>query len=533
MTALVRIETTSRYRPVATIGRGGMAEAVLSLLDAGGVTKVVVLKRIWPDLGADPDFVTMFHDEARLAIRLNHPNVVQTYEVGQDAQQLSIAMEYLHGQPLSAVLNHHLTASHQLSLALRLRIFVDILAGLHYAHELTDYGGTPLGVVHRDVNPHNVFVTYDGQVKLMDFGVAKTVAAAYQTRPGAIKGKLAYLAPEYLRSDAVDRRADIFATGVMLWELLAGRRMWNGMTEAQIVHHLASGAPMPALPPDAIRPRVLDAICARALAMNPGERYETAAQLETDLQHVMAGAADSHARSLGRVISHAFGAARAEREALIKRALEGTGQTWSPAKWAAASRAMKDSPWSRELDRPRDVIWAREIDAFIAAADGLLDVTLVDPEILEVLEALPPDPPPPPPPPPRLKAASRRARVGGAIAGLALTAAVSGLIAVELGRPSLSTSAAAAQATAPGRSPTSRRSRAMRRPATRRRGSSCPRGRRRCSSSRAGSPPSIPPPRCRRPGAVTAGCARAFPPARREPRLPRGTKRWTLSRWNR
>ena len=110
------------------------------------------------------DFVTMFHDEARLAIRLNHPNVVQTLEVVQDAEQITIAMEYLHGQPLGAVLNHHLTGSHQLNLALRLRIFVDILAGLHYAHELCDYGGDPLGVVHRDVNPHNVFVTYDGQV---------------------------------------------------------------------------------------------------------------------------------------------------------------------------------------------------------------------------------------------------------------------------------------------------------------------------------------------------------------------------------
>jgi len=436
MTALMRIEKTSRYRPVATIGRGGMAEAVLALLDAGGVSKVVVLKRIWPDLGTDPEFVTMFHDEARLAIRLNHPNVVQTLEVVQDAEQLAIAMEYLHGQPLSAVLNHHLTGSHQLSLAMRLRIFIDILAGLHYAHELTDYGGTPLGVVHRDVNPHNVFVTYDGQVKLMDFGVAKTVAAAYQTRPGAIKGKLAYLAPEYLRSDAVDRRADIFATGVMLWELLAGRRLWNGMTEAQIVHNLASGIPMPALPPDAIRPPVLDVICARALAMNPGDRYQTAADLESDLHSVMAGAAETHARTLGRVISHAFSAARAEREAMISRALDGTGQSWSPAEWAAASRAMKESPWSRELDRPRDDTWAREIDAFIAAADDLLDVTVVDPSMVErVEESLVQQHriEPPPPPPPRRK---RGSRAGGAIAGFALTAAICGLIAVELRRSS-------------------------------------------------------------------------------------------------
>jgi serine/threonine-protein kinase len=242
-----------------------MAEVLLALQDAGGgVNKVVVLKWIWPDLATDRDFVTMFRDEARLAIRLNHANVVQTLEVVEDAGDLAIAMEYLHGQPLSAVLNHHLTGPHQLSLSLRLRILVDVLAGLQYAHELTEYDGTALGVVHRDVNPHNVFITYDGQVKLMDFGVAKTVAAAYQTRPGAIKGKLAYLAPEYLRSDVVDRRADVFAAGVMLWELLAGHRLWHGMSEAQIVHQLAAAATAPALPVDATRPPALDAICARA-----------------------------------------------------------------------------------------------------------------------------------------------------------------------------------------------------------------------------------------------------------------------------
>ena len=182
-------------------------------------------------------------------------------------------MEYLHGQPLTTVLNR--VGSGELSLALRLRILVDALAGLHYAHELTDYAGNPLGVVHRDVSPHNVFVTYDGQVKLMDFGVAKTAAAAHRTRPGALKGKLVYMAPEHFRSEPVDRRADVFAVGVMLWELLAERRLWHGMAEAHIVHHLAAGVAMPALPPDICRPPVLDAICARALAVNPGERYAT------------------------------------------------------------------------------------------------------------------------------------------------------------------------------------------------------------------------------------------------------------------
>ena len=250
MTAPASIEMKTRYRPIAAIGRGGMAEVLLTLMDAGSdVHKVVVLKRIWSDLASDHAFVAMFHDEARLSIRLNHPNVVQTFEAIEDGDQLAIAMEYLHGQTLTAVLNR-LGGPRELSLPLRLRVLADVLAGLHYAHELADYGGTPLGVVHRDVSPHNVFVTYDGQVKLMDFGVAKTEAAGQRTRPGGIKGKLAYLAPEYLRNDyAIDRRADVFAVGVMLWEMLTGRRLWQGKADAEIVHHLAAGVRMPDLPP--------------------------------------------------------------------------------------------------------------------------------------------------------------------------------------------------------------------------------------------------------------------------------------------
>ena len=158
-----------------------------------------MLKRIWPELAAEPEFVEMFLDEARLSLRLNHPNVVQTYEVLTDNGQLAIAMEYLHGQPLTRVLNRMLRGPNQLSLPLRLRILTGVLAGLDHAHTLTDLDGTPLGVVHRDVSPQNVFVTYDGQVKLVDFGVAKTLAASHHTRPGAIKGKLAYMAPEQLQ----------------------------------------------------------------------------------------------------------------------------------------------------------------------------------------------------------------------------------------------------------------------------------------------------------------------------------------------
>ena len=439
MTAQALIEVKPRYKPIAPIGRGGMAEVLLTLMDAGsGVSKVVVLKRIWPDLSSDQTFVAMFREEARLSIRLNHPNVVQTYEVIEERGHLAIVMEYLHGQTLTAVLNR-LGGPRELSLQLRMRVVADVLAGLHYAHELADYGGTPLGVVHRDVSPNNVFVTYDGQVKLMDFGVAKAEAAGQRTRPGGIAGKLAYLAPEYLRNDyAIDRRADVFAVGVMLWELLTGRRLWQGKADAEIVHHLAAGVKMPDLSPDPTRPPVLGGICARALAMNPDERYATAAELEIDLRNVMVGAADSHSRTLGRVVSHAFTTPRAERESLIARAVVTGHPVAAPAGWVT------------------DPAWARSIDHFLNDAadvlDDVLDVTVVD-EANVIAETVVPRrrvvPPPPPPP----AAVRRRSRVGlgTAIAGIAAVAAVVGLIFASAGassppaRPALATPAAPAR----------------------------------------------------------------------------------------
>ena len=312
---------SSRYETIAPIGRGGMAEVFLAVtVGAGGIAKLAVLKRIWPELATDPQFLSMFLDEARLSVRMSHPNLVQTYEVVEEDDGLAIAMEYLDGQPLGRVLNR-LNGAQRLSLPQRVRIITKLLAGLDYAHELTDYDGTPLSVVHRDVSPHNVFITYDGGVKLVDFGVATSVVDAHQTRPGMIKGKFSYMAPEQSRGEIADRRTDIFAVGVILWEMLAGRRFWSGVADNQITSYLISDRPLPALPAELSLSVEFEEICARALSRHRDDRYATAAEMEADLERVLTSTHEASARLLGKAVAEGFAAERAERQVLIDRHL--------------------------------------------------------------------------------------------------------------------------------------------------------------------------------------------------------------------
>jgi serine/threonine protein kinase len=319
------ISSSTRYETLARIGRGGMAEVLLAATRGSGVVKLSVLKCLWPELAEDPEFVEMFLDEARLCARLSHPNVVQTHDVVEHEGRLALVLEYLEGQPLSNVLSR-LCASPALSLPARLRILTSVLAGLEYAHELTDFDGAPLQVVHRDVSPHNVIVTYDGHVKLIDFGVAKTFAASHQTHPGIVKGKLAYLAPEALRGNPVDRRADIFSVGVMLWEMLAGRRLWGGRSDGwNGAYRLAAGAPAPSLPEDVKVPRALRVITTRALAIDPAARFQTAADLAAALEDVGVDSSSAHMLRLGRLVSESFANERAQRRALIDSHLRRAG----------------------------------------------------------------------------------------------------------------------------------------------------------------------------------------------------------------
>jgi serine/threonine-protein kinase len=310
-----------KYRPIFELGRGGMADVVLAVIQGpGGFNKLQVLKRLRSELAADPEFLTMFLDEARLSARINHPNVVQTNEVGHDGKHYFLAMEYLEGQSLESFLRRAATRGNGLPLAMCLQITVDALGGLHHAHELADFDGTPLNVVHRDISPQNIFVTYDGQTKILDFGIAKASDSSSETRAGVVKGKVAYMAPEQLRGGkGVDRRADIFSVGAVLWRALTGRRLWKGLSDIEIFQNLARGEiPSPTtVTPDA-PPRLVE-ICMKALAVRPSERYSSALDLQADLENYIAASPEKATqREIGKLLTELFADHRVE----VKNAVE-------------------------------------------------------------------------------------------------------------------------------------------------------------------------------------------------------------------
>ncbi|MGH7436260.1 MAG: serine/threonine protein kinase, partial [Polyangiaceae bacterium] len=315
--------TRQRARPflvITELGEGGMARVHLAAAQGpGGVKKLVVLKALRAHLASEPACVEMFLHEARLATRLNHPNVVQTFEVTQSEGRQVIVMEYLDGQALSQ-LSARARQRAQRPLPLYLHVLCGALAGLHYAHELKDYDGTSLGLVHRDVSPQNIFVTYDGQVKLLDFGIAKAaVNAASHTETGVLKGKVRYMAPEQIVGDRLDRRADIFAVGAVLWEILAGERIWLGVPDMVLMQRVTSGdIPSPrTLNPDV--PEPLERICLKALSLKPEDRFATAEELQVELEQALGAlGANVKPRDLGSYVADLF----AEERATIRETIE-------------------------------------------------------------------------------------------------------------------------------------------------------------------------------------------------------------------
>ena len=310
-------ERFGKYLLVGELAVGGMAEVFLAVQKGlEGFQKVVVIKRVLPHLSTNSEFIRMFIDEARLAARLEHPNIVRTYEFGEVNSQYFTAMEYLPGEDLSKTLNNLAISRQKMPLNIAAGVVSQICAGLHFAHQLTDTGGRPLSLVHRDVNPANILLTYTGEVKILDFGVAKTNTNK-ETVNGTIKGKIAYMAPEQLLSRGVDQRSDVFSTGVVLWECLTGRPLFMRDSEAATLYAIMND-PIP--PPSRLRPEVpqaLDAIVERALARTPADRFESAEEMGMVLDDFLATQPKFDSRLLARTVEELFGTTRAEAKRSI------------------------------------------------------------------------------------------------------------------------------------------------------------------------------------------------------------------------
>lgn len=309
------------YRPIVELGRGGMSKVYLGINTKDErLPRLAVLKLLLPDLARDAEFVEMFLDEARLSSRLNHRNVVRIYEIVGGEDEPCMLMEFLDGASLEALVRR---SKGTLPLGLHLRVISESARGLQYAHDFVDSDGSRLRIIHRDVSPHNVYVTFDGEVKVLDFGIAKASDSAHRTRTGVLKGKCAYMAPEQVKdSRNVDSRVDVFALGVMLWQAAAGRRMWNGLSELEIFERLAR-QDIPKLPVHEVPiDKTLASIVERATAPERERRYATAGELANDLEAFLARFPQPNSTAdLGAYIGTLMADRRGKVRAVIESAL--------------------------------------------------------------------------------------------------------------------------------------------------------------------------------------------------------------------
>ncbi len=287
-----------RYVLYAPIARGGMATIhIARLIGDDGFSRIVAAKRLHPQFTEDPDFVELFRDEAEIASKVHHPNVVPVLDIVLDGDEVVLVQEYVHGVPLDRLFRAASGRGEPIPPRIVVAIVAGVLAGLHSAHETADDRSHPLGIVHRDVSPQNIIVSAEGIPRLLDFGIAKAQTSAHVTRAGLLMGKLAYMAPEQMRSEAVTRSADIYASGVVLWELLAMRRLHADKGQTQILSAVLGG-PAPSLT-QVLEPTRgamsterweliarIAPIASRAMAMAPEERYASAAEMLRDLARV-------------------------------------------------------------------------------------------------------------------------------------------------------------------------------------------------------------------------------------------------------
>jgi serine/threonine-protein kinase len=360
-----------KYLLIKRLAVGGMAE--LFLAQEPPRSELVVIKRILPYLSEEPEFVQMFLDEARIAAQLHHPNVVQVFELGRINESIFITMEYVEGVDLRRILAEETKFSAAVPYAVAARICALVAGGLDYAHNSKGVDGRPLGLIHRDVSPQNVMVAYNGSVKLVDFGIAKAEALAERSKPGVIKGKFLYLSPEQVMQEKLDSRSDIFALGVMLYEITTGRSPFARPTTEAILYAIRFEMPSP---PHLIRddyPQELSRIVMKCLTKDRNQRYQRASQVQAELEALLASGTMRQSDDVAEYVARLLGEEE-ERTLLhvpISASLEGADTAPQPAGLTArpARRSMAenlpsvaddsdDVEFRTEMARPQDILGA-------------------------------------------------------------------------------------------------------------------------------------------------------------------------------
>lgn len=299
------VRAIGRYTLHVEIASGGMATIHLGRLNGlAGFARTVAIKRLHATFAKDPGFVAMFMDEARLAARVQHPNVVSVADVVAEQGELLLVMDYIHGESLSRLLEAEHARGGRIDPRKALKIMTDVLAGLHAAHEARNERGMSLGIVHRDVSPQNILVASDGVAKLVDFGIAKAVGRSHNTTNGDIKGKLRYMAPEQLRGAPLDRRTDIYAATAVLWEVLTGRQLFAGDSPDVVYSVLTAKVTRPTTLVPSL-PEEVEAIVMKGLERDPAKRFSTAQEMSDALEAALAPATS---REIGRWVQELAGA---------------------------------------------------------------------------------------------------------------------------------------------------------------------------------------------------------------------------------
>ena len=323
-----------RYDVMGRLATGGMAEILLGrLAGPAGFERPVVIKRILPHLARQEMFVEMFLDEARIGAEVRHPNVTQTLELGREGDELYLVLEYLEGESAAGLMRRIVARNEVLDFGHPAYIVAEAAAGLQAAHEAKDAAGDPRGLVHRDVSPQNVFVTYSGQVKVLDFGIAKAAGRLSHTEVGLVKGKSSYMSPEQCLGQDLDPRSDIFSLGIVLYELTTSRRLFRRASELMILKAVTEepiARPSQVIPG---YPRSLEAIVLKALAQPREQRYQSAADMRRDLLAALRELRvdDDPAEALKALMHHLFPERIAEKQQMLRRVQAGSEITQVPA----------------------------------------------------------------------------------------------------------------------------------------------------------------------------------------------------------